>query len=312
MNPLKKSGRNKSGRPVNGWVILDKPLGLTSVQALARVRRLMDADKAGHAGTLDPLASGILPIALGEATKTIPFVQDATKVYDFRVVFGAEMTSDDLEGTATLTSGYRPDQTALLSVMGRFVGEIDQVPPVFSAVHIDGQRAYDLARAGVQVEMATRRVRIDRLHLARMDPDGAWADFSVVCGKGTYVRSLARDLARAVGGHGHVGLLRRRRVGPFDLACAIGLETLADLDYTARVDQALHPVQTALDDIPALAVTGLEEQRLRQGLPIMPGGRFASSASVIVKAMGPDGLVALLDCSGAIGRPVRVFNLSNQ
>ena len=306
MNPPKTRGRK-----INGWVLLDKPLGLTSVQALARVRKLLDADKAGHAGTLDPLASGVLPIALGEATKTIPFVQDATKVYRFRIIFGAEMTSDDLEGQPTHISAIRPSADQLIGAMADFVGEIAQIPPIYSAIHIDGRRAYDLARAGVQVDMAPRQVRIDRLELLAMGDQGAWADLRVVCGKGTYVRSLARDLARAVGTCGHVGVLVRERVGPFDLARAIGLERLAELDYTARVDQALHPVQTALDDIPALAITGLEETRLRQGLPITPGGRFASSAFVIVKAMGPDGLVALVDCTEAIGRPVRVFNLSN-
>jgi tRNA pseudouridine55 synthase len=298
----------KSGQAVNGWVILDKPLGLTSVQAMARVRRAFNANKAGHAGTLDPLASGILPIALGEATKTIAFVQDGTKVYEFTINFGAETNTDDLEGVITTTSDQRPNDDAIHATLSQFTGEIDQVPPAFSAIHVDGARAYDLARQGLAVDLKARRVMIDRFELVgRPDPDHAL--FRVTCGKGTYVRSLARDLARALGTLGHVGALRRTAVGPFDLARAIGLETLALLDYRAAVDQALHPVQTALDDIPALAVTGSEEQRLRCGLPITPGGRFASSASTLAKAMGPNGLIALLECVEDTARPVRVFNL---
>ncbi len=300
--------RQNAGAPVNGWVILDKPVGPSSTQALAKVRRLFQADKAGHAGTLDPLASGILPIALGEATKTIPFIQDGAKCYDFTLGFGAATTTDDLEGSITETSDIRPSNDQLIDAFRQFVGPILQRPPVFSAIHVDGERAYDLARRGDLVELPERPVTIDRIELIdRIDADHAL--IRAACGKGTYIRSLARDLAKACGTLGHVVTLRRISVGSFGLNRAIGLEILAQLDYKPRVDQALHPVQTALDDIPAVAVTGLEEFRLRRGLPIVPGERQAFSVVGTAKAMGPDGLIALLEVSMMQARPVRVFNL---
>src|SRR6185369_8166034 len=235
---------------VDGWVVLDKPLGMGSTQAVGRVRWLFGAQKAGHGGTLDPLATGVLPIALGEATKTVPFVIDGRKEYRFTLQFGEARSTEDAEGEVTATSEVRPTDGAIRAALASFIGAIEQMPPVFSALKVDGKRAYDLARAGEAVALKPRQVTIERLELLGR-PDADHADFVVGCGKGTYIRSLGRDLARAVGTVGHLSALRRTAVGPFREEAAISLSKLEALGHNSPLLGALVPVATALDDIPA-------------------------------------------------------------
>ncbi|MBM3643110.1 MAG: tRNA pseudouridine(55) synthase TruB [Alphaproteobacteria bacterium] len=299
--------RKRGGNKVDGWVVLDKPVGLGSTPAVARVRRLFGAAKAGHGGTLDPLADGVLPIALGEATKTVPFVMDGAKTYRFTLAFGEARTTDDREGEVTERAEHRPDTATLAAVLPRFVGHIQQVPPAYSALKIDGQRAYDLARAGKAPEMTPRTVEIHRLELLdRPDPD--IAHLVVDCGKGTYIRSLARDIALALGSVGHVSALRRTAAGRFTEAAAISLPKLEALGHIPALFGALAPVATALDDIPALALTEAEEARLRHGQPIFRPGDAPPEPSLLRAEIG-DRLVALVQSDGVSFRPVRVFNL---
>ena len=297
----------KKGQKIDGWVVLDKPVGLGSTQAVGRVRRLFGAQKAGHGGTLDPLASGVLPIALGEATKTVPFVMDGRKEYRFRLRFGEARSTEDAEGEVTATSAARPTDEAIRAALVRFLGEIEQRPPVFSALKIDGKRAYDLARAGQAIELAPRTVRIDRLELLdRIDIDQA--DFVVACGKGTYIRSLGRDIALALGTVGHLSALRRTAAGPFRQEAAISLSKLEALGHIPPLLGALAPVATALDDIPALALTDAQAARLRQGQPVSLT-RDAPPSGALVRAETGSRLVALVRSDGASLQPVRVFNL---
>ncbi|HEY4161798.1 MAG TPA: tRNA pseudouridine(55) synthase TruB [Dongiaceae bacterium] len=306
--------RRKKGQKVDGWVILDKPAGVTSTAAVAAVKRLFDAQKAGHGGTLDPLATGILPIALGEATKTVPFVMDGEKLYRFTLQFGETRTTDDAEGEVTARSDQRPTDAEITAVLPRFIGEIDQTPPAFSAIKVAGERAYDLARDGQEVELQPRKVRIDDLRLAeRPDPDQAV--FQVKCGKGTYMRALARDLAKVLGTVGYVSALRRLGVGPFTEAGAISLDPLKALGHSPAAFKHVLPIETALDDIPALALTATEAIRLRSGQPVgllhrqdrdrirefSPGG--------MVCAMSEGRLVALTRFEAGELVPVRVMNL---
>ena len=260
--------RKRKGRAVSGWVVLDKPYDLGSTQAVSRVRRLFEAQKAGHAGTLDPLATGILPIALGEATKTVPFLMDADKTYVFTVEWGSSTTTLDREGEVTASSDVRPTPEAAAEALKAFVGEILQVPPAFSAIKVDGERAYDLAREGVEVELKARPVTIHSAAVTNV-PDADHIEITVGCGKGTYVRSIVRDLAQALGACAHVSQLRRTRVGPFGLPESISMEKLETLLYENRGSEALLPVETALDDIPALAVTTEDAFRLKQGRSIV-------------------------------------------
>jgi tRNA pseudouridine55 synthase len=312
-------GRRRGGRPIHGWLVIDKPAGPTSTQVLGRVRRLTGAEKAGHGGTLDPIATGVLPIALGEATKTVAYTMDGTKTYRFRARWGEERATDDCAGVVTAVSDRRPADGEILAALARFTGTIEQVPPQFSALKIDGERAYDLARAGEVVDLEPRRVRIDRLTLVER-PDDDHAEFEVVCGKGTYMRSLARDLARALGTVGHVDRLRRLAVGRFTLDRAISLDELAALGQGAALDDHLLPLETALDDIPALALTAAEAQRMRQGQPVallrrQDLGRLEGLAAacgdgdsvVLATAEGRAVALAVLD-AGEL-HPVRVFNL---
>jgi tRNA pseudouridine55 synthase len=304
----------------SGWLVIDKPAGITSSRVVERVRRAIGM-KAGHAGTLDPLATGILPVALGEATKTVGYLVDADKSYRFTIAWGASTASFDADGAVTETSDVRPSASAVAAALSDFVGEIAQVPPAFSAVKVDGERAYDLARAGVVVDLEPRMVVI---HQARVlaAPDADHVTLEIVCGKGTYVRSLARDLAAGLGACGHVSALRRTRVGPFALGDAVTLEQLEDLCDRGRGLEALAPVETALDDIPALAVTDEEAFRLSQGRPIVllprqvetlkarlssPDG--AGFASRTVLAMAASGPTAICEMRAGQLRPVRVFNL---
>ena len=299
--------RRKTGDKVDGWVILDKPVGLGSTPAVSKVRRLFGAQKAGHGGTLDPLASGVLPIALGEATKTVPFVMDGRKEYRFTLRFGEARATEDAEGEVTATSDLRPTDEAIRSALSAFVGDIEQVPPAFSALKIEGKRAYDLARAGEPVTLKPRRVLIERLELLGR-PDTDHADFVVSCGKGTYIRSLGRDLARALGTVGHLSALRRTVAGPFREEAAISLPKLEALGHIPALLGVLAPVATALDDIPALALTEAQADRLRQGQPVLLT-RDAPPSGVLLRAESGSRLVALVRSDGVSLKPVRVFNL---
>ena len=254
--------RRRKGEKIDGWVVLDKPVGLGATPAVSRVRRLFGAQQAGHGGTLDPLASGVLPIALGEATKTVPFVMDGRKEYRFTLRFGEARATEDAEGEVTATSEVRPDDAAIAGALAAFCGEIEQMPPAFSALKVDGRRAYDLARAGETVELKPRKVLIERLEFLGR-PDRDHANFLVGCGKGTYIRSLGRDLAIALGTVGHLSMLRRTAAGPCREAAAISLPKLEALGHIPALFGALAPVATALDDIPALAVTEAQADRLR-------------------------------------------------
>lgn len=313
-------GRRKKGENVHGWLVLDKPLEMTSTQAVGKCRWLYNAKKAGHAGTLDPLASGVLPIAFGEATKTVPFAQEAGKTYRFTIRWGISTTTQDAEGDVVVESDVRPSVDEIDAALPQFVGEIEQVPPKYSAIKVDGERAYDLARAGEYVELEARPVRVDALSVL----DVPSPDLCVVemrCGKGAYVRSVARDLAQALGAESHVAALRRTRVGPFSLEDAITLDALEDLVHKARALEALLPVETALDDIPALAVTDGEAFQLRQGRSIVLPPRQASELrdlrqprmigdkdySKAVLAMGDDRAVAIGEARAGKFSPVRVF-----
>ena len=303
--------RRRKGLPVNGWLVFDKPQGMTSTQAVTRIRRLYEAEKAGHAGTLDPLATGVLPIALGEATKTVPFVVEGSKEYRFTVRFGSETDTDDAEGKAVATSERRPARAEIEAMLAEFTGEIDQVPPRYSAIKVDGARAYDLARDEEEFELKPRRVSIERLGLIDR-PDADRCVLEARCGKGTYVRALARDLGRALGSFGHVEALRRIRVGAFDEAHAVPLarlDALAESGGHEALLGALQPVETALRAIPALAVSGPDADRLRRGQPVLLRGRDAPIIEGTVYATSRGTLVAVGEVSKGELKPRRIFNL---
>jgi tRNA pseudouridine55 synthase len=307
--------RRRKGDAVSGWICLDKPYDLTSTHAVSRVRRAFNAQKAGHAGTLDPLATGILPVALGEATKTVPFLVDADKAYRFTIAWGRTTATYDREGETTAESAVRPSVAEVEAVLPRFVGEISQVPPAYSAIKVDGERAYDLARAGETVELAPRTVTIHAARLADA-PDADHVTLEIECGKGTYVRAIARDLAELLGACGHVSALRRTRVGGFTEESAVTLELLEDLGHKARQSEVLLPVETALDDIPELAVTTEDAFRLKQGRPIVLVPRQVEAVkarlkpgSRTVSAMAGGVVVALCEMRAGRLEPSRVFHL---
>jgi tRNA pseudouridine55 synthase len=303
--------RSRKGDKVDGWVVLDKPLGLSSAGAVGKVRRLFNAAKAGHAGTLDPLATGILVIALGEATKLVPYVMDAPKQYRFTVRWGEARETDDAEGAVCATSDIRPDRGAILATLAKFRGPIQQIPPVYSALKLAGQPAYARARAGEDVVMVPREVTVEKFELIEIIDENL-ASFAVDCSKGTYIRSLARDLAVALGTVGHVSELRRSAVGRFTEGLAIGLDNLEALGHIPGRLAYLHPVETALDDIPALAVTEDDGFRLRRGqaVPIPRAANrdlpFVSGQVVAATLLGR--LVALTRVEGESLLPVRVLN----
>jgi tRNA pseudouridine55 synthase len=310
--PTQQPRREK--RDVHGWVVLDKPIGMTSTRAVSQVRRLFSAKRAGHAGTLDPLASGCLPIALGEATKTVPFVMDGRKNYRFTVRWGEERDTDDAEGRVVAASDLRPDAEVIRALIPRFTGTISQVPPRYSAIKIEGERAYDLARDGETVTLEPRPVDIFGLVLVE-SPDADHAVFEAECGKGTYVRALARDMGRILQCHGHVVALRRTAVGSFSEPDMILLERLEALCHRAAAGEgtladALLPVETALDDIPALAVSRADAARLHQGQAVLMRGRDAPvlHGTVYVTAAGK--LIALAEVDRGEIIPKRVFNLA--
>jgi len=296
-------------RDVNGWVVLDKAVGMTSTHAVAAVKRALNAKKAGHAGTLDPLASGILPIALGEATKTVPFVMDGRKSYVFTVAWGVETDTDDAEGRPVQATHRFPEREAVEAALPAFVGTIEQVPPRYSAIKIGGERAYDLAREGEQVTLASRMVTIERLALIAHHADRSVLEAD--CGKGTYVRAIARDLGRALGCLGHVSALRRTRVGPFSQEDAV---TIAELQAPAAglaadgAPAALRPVEAALAELPSVAVSRDMAVRLMRGQSILLRGRDAPAEGKIYVNCGGV-LVAVGDVDKGELVPHRVFHL---
>ena len=306
--------RRRGGRPINGWINVDKPVGMTSAACVNSVRRAVDAAKLGHAGTLDPAASGVLPIALGEATKTMPFVVDTHKQYVFTVNWGDRRDTDDNQGQTIETATGRPSKADIKAALPDFTGEISQVPPAYSAIKVNGARAYTLARAGEDVALAARPISILSFELLDM-PDRDRARFAVTSGKGAYMRGLARDLAGALGTCGHLSDLRRISVGPFNETTAISLEKLEELGHSAVAFPTLLPIETALDGIPALALSVKEAAQLRNGqaVPVMrPHDREQ------IEAVGNDGIVlaveatvpvALARVDGIQIRPVRVLNL---
>ena len=298
-------GRKRRGRAINGWLVLDKAAGKTSARAVAEVRRILDARKAGHGGTLDPIATGVLPIALGEATKAISFVMEGDKRYAFTLRWGEGRDTDDIEGRITETSDRRPSAEAISALVeARFLGRIEQVPPAYSALKVSGRRAYELARRGDPVELAPREVHIERLELIAL-PDADHAAFELTCGKGTYVRALARDLAHEHGTCGHVTPLRRTRAGPFSEQDTLTLEQLTDVGHIAAPLNALLSVETALADIPALALTEPQANRLKNGQKV----RVLHAEDGIVCAMAAGKPVAVAEVEEGEVRPVRVFNL---
>ena len=306
--------RREKGRKVDGWFIFDKPVGMTSTEAVARVKRGFDAQKAGHAGTLDPLASGCLPIALGEATKTVPFVMDGRKVYEFTVRWGEETATDDREGEVVGHSDVRPDEADIRAVLPEFTGAISQVPPRYSAVKIAGERAYDIARGGEVIVLEPREILVHRLSLAG-SPDADSTTFIAECGKGTYVRALARDMGRRLGTFGHVSALRRLVVGPFGEQHMISLEKLDELRHNGGASDGLapagvlHSVTTALDGIPALVMSEQDAARLRRGQAVILRGRDAPVMSGPAYATAGGVPVALGEIEMGAFNPKRVFNL---
>jgi len=313
--PRRKQVQHKrEKRDVHGWVILDKPVGMTSTHAVSIIKRLFTARRAGHAGTLDPLASGLLPLALGEATKTVPFVMDGRKRYRFTVRWGEERDTDDAEGKVVATDERRPAAEAITACLPAFTGTIAQVPPKFSAIKIEGERAYDLARDGQEVVLEARPVDIHDLALVET-PDADHAVFEAECGKGTYVRALARDMGRVLGCLGHVVALRRTQVGPFDENDMISLAELEGLCQKSAAGEgsladALLPVETALDDIPALAVSRADAARLQRGQAVLLRGRDAPIFRGTVHVTTSGELIALAEVDRGEIIPKRVFNLA--
>ena len=305
--------RRRKGLPIDGWLLFDKPQGMTSTQAVSRVKRLYQANKAGHAGTLDPLATGVLPIALGEATKTVPYVMDGQKAYRFTVRLGAETDTDDAEGKIVETSEARPTRADIEAALPAFTGRIMQTPPRYSALKVDGARAYDLARDEEAFELSPRPVQIDRLTLMDM-PDTDHCVIEAECGKGTYVRAVARDLGRALGCRGHVAALRRTRVGIFTEDDSQSLETLESLAGGEDGHQALlgvlKPVETALGDLPELSLSAPDAARLKTGQAVLLRGRDAPILSGEAYAMSKGKLVAIGEVAQGELRPRRIFNLA--
>lgn len=298
--------RKRKGNKIDGWLVIDKSLGISSAKVVGSVKFHTKAQKVGHGGTLDPLASGILPIGLGEATKTMPYIVDASKEYAFTVQWGTATDSDDKEGEVIETGGRTPSKAEVENIFADFVGSIQQVPPAYSAIKVDGQRAYKLARDGEAVELKARTVEIQSLTLTDFDKAANEASFHVTCGKGTYVRSLGRDIAKALGTCAHITMLRRLRVGPFTLDKAISLEKLEELGHSARAVEALLPVTTALDDIPVLAVTEPEAQEIKFGRSFETSKAKQDGTYVLMQGEMP---LAIADAKDGIIRPLRVFNM---
>lgn len=311
----------KKGRPVSGWVVLDKPVGMGSTDAVSKVKWLFQAEKAGHAGTLDPLASGMLPIALGEATKTVPYVQDGAKIYRFTVAWGEERSTDDLEGPVTKSSGRRPAEAEVRALLPKYTGVIMQTPPQFSAIKIAGERAYDLAREGETVDIPAREIEIGRLDIVEHKDGGTL--FEIECGKGTYVRSLARDIGRDLGCFGHIADLRRMEVDPFtadEFVTVAELEAArfgdrsetgeeaaeAPLDFSA-IDALLVDTVAALDCLPQVAISDDAATKIRLGNPVVIRGRDAPVEAEEACATVRGKLVAIGAIEQGMFKPKRVF-----
>ncbi len=327
--------RKRKGDPVNGWVIVDKPAGIGSTPTVNQVRRSFNAKKAGHAGTLDPFASGVLPIALGEATKTMTHIVDGLKTYEFTVAWGTETDTLDIDGEPTATSPVRPDREAIEAALPEFIGSIEQIPPAYSAIKVDGKRAYDLARSGEPPELTARQVEVIDLALIDM-PDADHARFVMTCGKGTYVRSIGRDLARTLGTVAHIVRLRRTRVGPFKAENAVPLaefnpdsaketpnsqeariflEASGENAHKAARQRHLLPLQAALDGIPAIALSETEAMRLRNGQAVsllrkldLERVNGIGPGDIVLATLAGDALAMVRFEKGAL-HPVRLFNL---
>jgi tRNA pseudouridine55 synthase len=315
----------KKGRPISGWVVLDKPVGMGSTEAVSKIKWLFQAEKAGHAGTLDPLASGMLPIALGEATKTVPYVQDGAKIYRFTVAWGEERSTDDLEGPVTQNSDRRPAEPDVRALLPKYTGVIMQTPPQFSAIKIAGERAYDLAREGETVDIPAREIEIGRLDIVEHATDRTL--FEVECGKGTYVRSLARDMGRDLGCFGHIAELRRVEVEPFTQddfvtvaeleAARFGEQSEADGDADADVadtpidfgaiDALLVDTAAALDCLPQIAISDEAATKIRLGNPVIIRGRDAPVEAEEACATARGKLVAIGAIEQGMFKPKRVF-----
>ncbi len=316
-------GRRKKGLKIDGWINFHKPVGMTSTQAVGKIRYALKAQKAGHGGTLDPLASGILPIALGEATKTVNYAQDAIKTYHFTVTWGEQRSTDDSEGEIIASSDTRPTQEQIKALLPQFIGEITQTPPQFSAVKIDGQRAYDLAREGEKVEIKSRQVFIESLDILKHEGDTT--SFECICGKGTYIRSIARDMGGILECHGYISALKRTKVGVFDLDSAISLDIFEQMIDNPAQEKDLNgvvlPLQTVLDDIPALALKDQEAALMKNGNAISLlsktdlarlealGIDWRSDDITTALATFDDLAFAMVEIEGARIHPVRVFNL---
>ena len=295
----------RAKRAISGWVVLNKPFDMTSTQAVGKVRWLFVAQKAGHAGTLDPLATGILPIALGEATKAVPQVQDGTKVYRFAIRWGTATTTDDAEGSVIAQSDVRPSAQALEAVLPRFTGIILQKPPAFSAIKIAGERAYDLARAGEAVDIKPREVDVDAIQVLEHGAEQSLLE--VTCGKGTYVRALARDIAEALGTHGHVGLLHRAAVGPFTDSDAVTIDDLEAAAEDVR-DTLLKPVSAGFSDLPEIRLDPVQATAVRHGNPVLLTGAGAPASLEECWASFKGEVVATGWVEFGQFKPRRVFN----
>ena len=304
--------RKRKGLAINGWLVIDKPEGMTSTQVVTIVKRLTNAQKVGHGGTLDPLATGVLPVAMGEATKSVAWIMDSRKSYRFRLRLGEARDTDDSTGAVIATSDARPADAEIRQALEGFRGFIMQRPPAYAAVKVQGERAYDIARRGEVVELEPREVRIDELELVGR-PDPEHAEFTMACGKGAYVRAIARDLGQVLGCFAHVVALRRMEVGAFSASGAVSPEALTGIVQNETLPQVLIPVATALAGIPALAVTEPQAVRLRAGQPIRVSPQLLEGAvkpDGTVRAMRSGQLVALAKLEGAEMAPLRVFHLT--
>lgn len=291
----------------NGWIILDKPAGMTSTRAGSLVKRHLKVKKLGHAGTLDPFATGVLPLAIGEATKTMPYVVDGTKAYQFEVTWGEARSTDDIEGEITSVSAVRPTIEAIENALPSFIGTIEQIPPIYSALKINGTRAYELARQGCQdIEMKKRCVTISSLKvISHTSPDKT--TFEVYCSTGTYVRALGRDLAQFLGTVGHLSALRRTKVGKFTLDCTISVEKFLEMSHNEILESVILPIRAVLDDIPAVPVSEADVVRIRHGQAIQALTPFPPETSVVLK--GAEDVIALAVFRDGLLYPHRVFNL---
>lgn len=294
----------------SGWLVIDKPVGVNSTKVVSIVRKLLNTKKVGHAGTLDPFASGILPIAIGEATKTVSYAQETKKEYQFTIQFGENRDTEDIEGVVTATSLITPKEEEIRAILQEFTGEIDQAPPRYSAIKIQGKRSYDMARAGSKHSIPTRKVYVYTIELTSVDIQARTASFSVLCGKGTYIRSIARDIAAKLGACGYVSMLRRISVGKFSVSNGILLANLEDMVHTQPQNTYLLSVDAVLDDIPGCSISSVVAERLRQGQRVSIDNVSEDIAQILgtIRMMVDNKLVALCTVQQGTIKPIRVFN----